>query len=830
MNECPSREQLQQYCAGHLPPAEQSTIADHVLTCPNCRELLAPPQEDEVTWRALVRSGPTGEEAEAGRLTPLTQPPATSAERPPQVPGYELLEELGRGGCGIVYKARHVKLNRIVALKMIRAAGHAGVEARQRFLAEAKAIAAVKHPGIVQVFDFGTHDDLPFFSLEYCPGGSLARRLKDTPLAAQEAARLVEQVAQAVQAAHERGIIHRDLKPSNVLLSEDGSPKVTDFGLAKRFEAGSSLTVTDAILGTPSYMAPEQAAGKAKEAGPAADVYALGAILYECLTGRPPFQGARALDTLAQVVAEEPVAPRLLQPLVPRDLETICLKCLHKTPARRYASAAACADDLKRFLAREPIRARPVGTLERVRKWSRRRPTAAALIAVSVVAVASLLGGGVWFTLNLDRARRQAQTAEQTAQEAARQSRKRFAQLCVATGNNLADAGDWWTAMLWYNRAAEVDGNPDALEGHRQRLSAVLDRCPRLVGVCFHKDMVLTAAVAPSGQRILTRTEGRSFLWEPQRSELLAELRHEGSVLEAAFDSAGKRVATSGQDGKVRLWDAADGKPLGSLSHPAAVHWAAFSPDGSSLASACADGLVRLWQTGSGTVLPVKIATGSAALFVAFSPDGSRLLTVDGKDEARVWNAATGEALSPPLPHRMQPGGIGPLARVLPSFSSDGRWALSVFNPLPSGTSQNASVHFWQAGGSTRTVTLGFGANQVTFSPDGNQVLAVGSSSRADVLQVPDGRPVQRCLNPREVQRGCFSPDGKLILAASSGGVVSFWARRAPPTRAAAPSGPLAMTLRHVEPLTQLTFSSDGRYLLSAGQDGTARLWQLPST
>jgi WD40 repeat protein/serine/threonine protein kinase len=832
MNPCPSLEQLQQYRADQLTLAEQCALEEHISICPNCWRLLADLQSDEVTWRrGLAQSNDTDEGTEKRRRQQAERTPLASGHRRfPGVPGYEFLGELGRGGFGIVYKVRHVRLNRIVALKMILVGGMAGLEERRRFLAEAEAIAAIEHPGIVRVFDFGTHDDLPFFSLEFCPGGSLARRLKIAPLPAPEAAGLVEQVAHAVQAAHERGIVHRDLKPSNILLSEDGSPKITDFGIAKRVSAGPGLTASDAILGTPAYMAPEQAAGKSRQVGPLADVYALGAILYECLSGRPPFQGARTLDILALVVAEEPATPRLFQPLVPRDLETICLKCLQKTPASRYASAAALAEDLRRFLAREPILARPVGTLERVRKWIRRRPAAAALVAVSMVAVMSLLGGGAWFTLKLDRARRDAQTAERTAQEEARQSNKRLARLYVSTGNNCADSGDWWTALLWYNRASELDHDPDAEAHHRQRLAAILDRCAQLVGICFHEDIVLAAAVNPSGQRILTRTKDRACLWNPQRSELLAELRHEGGLLEAAFNSAGKQVATCGRDGKVQVWDAADGKLLVSLSHPAAVNWAAFNPDGSSLASACSDGRVRVWKTGNVGFPPLEIAVGAAALFLVFSPDGSRLLTVDGNDKARVWNAATGQPLSLLLPHRMQPAGMGPLARVLPSFSSDGRWVLTVYNPLPNERIRNASVHFWQADGETKSVKLAFGVNQVAFSPDGKHLLAVGSSTRADILQVPDGKLMQRCLNPREVQRGCFSPDGQLILAASSGGIVNFWTRQTTAKVAAAASAKLDMTIRHVEPLTQLTFTPDGRYLLTAGHDGTARLWQLPPT
>ncbi|HKB38354.1 MAG TPA: protein kinase, partial [Gemmataceae bacterium] len=294
----------------------------------------------------------------------LPSPPTTDSEQealPPRaslsaetpadqsaVAGYEILGELGRGGMGVVYKARQVKLGRVVALKMILAGGHAGAEDLTRFRTEAEALARLQHPNIVQIHEVGERDGLPFFSLEFCGGGSLEKKLAGAPLQPKEAAALVETLARAMQAAHDGGIIHRDLKTANVLLAEDGTPKITDFGLAKRLDTPGA-TSTGVIMGTPSYMAPEQAAGKSKAVGPPADIYALGAMLYELLTGRPPFKAATDLDTLVQVVSDEPVPVRRLQPKVPRDLETICHKCLRKEPGQRYASAKALAEDLRRF-------------------------------------------------------------------------------------------------------------------------------------------------------------------------------------------------------------------------------------------------------------------------------------------------------------------------------------------------------------------------------------------------------------------------------------------------------------------------------------------------
>lgn len=287
----------------------------------------------------------------------------------PQTPhpeGFEILGELGHGAMGVVYKARQTRLNRLVALKVVLAGAHAGSEELSRFRREAEATATLQHPNVVQVFEVGEHGGCPYLVLEYVVGGSLAGRLDGTPLPAGGAAELIRALAQAVQHAHQRGILHRDLKPANVLITEDGTPKIADFGLAKRLDIDQSQTRTGAILGTPSYMAPEQAEGKTRELSPATDVYALGAILYECLTGRPPFRAASVLETLEQVRSQEPVPPRFLLPKVPRDLEAICLKCLQKEPGKRYPTAEALAQDLERFLQGEAVTVRNFGMIDRL--------------------------------------------------------------------------------------------------------------------------------------------------------------------------------------------------------------------------------------------------------------------------------------------------------------------------------------------------------------------------------------------------------------------------------------------------------------------------------
>jgi serine/threonine-protein kinase len=311
----------------------------------------------------------------------------------PRIEGYDVEAVVGRGGMGIVYRARHRRLNRPVALKMILAGAYASPQDRARFQREAEAVAALRHPNVVQVYDSGEAGGRPYFTMEFVEGGTLAEKLARTPLAARPAADLVAALAGAVHAAHASGVVHRDLKPANVLLTADGTPKVTDFGLARYVEGGPELTLSGTRVGTPSYMAPEQALGRSRAIGPATDVYALGAILYELLTGRPPFKGESAAETERQVIANDPVPPSRLNAGVPRDLETVCLKCLHRDPARRYPSAAALVDDLRRFLAGAPIAARPAGRRERLARWVRRHPAAAGLLATLAVLIAAAGAG-----------------------------------------------------------------------------------------------------------------------------------------------------------------------------------------------------------------------------------------------------------------------------------------------------------------------------------------------------------------------------------------------------------------------------------------------------
>jgi tetratricopeptide (TPR) repeat protein/tRNA A-37 threonylcarbamoyl transferase component Bud32 len=338
----------------------------------------------------------------------LVKTPADGAGRvdppPPSCPGHEILAEIGRGGMGVVYKARDADLGRIVAIKTIAEGQHATRAQRERFRSEAQAVARLRHPNIIAIHAVGEHEDRPYLSLEFAEGGSLGQRLAEKPMAPREAAELLETLARAVHAAHQAGVLHRDLKPSNVLLTAEGVPKISDFGLAKMVDAESERTASGQVMGSPSYMSPEQAEGRSKHVGPAADIYALGAILYQALTGRPPFLGESALETLKLVTSSDAVSPRKFRPDVPPDLETICLKCLEKDPSKRYPTALALADDLRRFLDGRAIVARPASAAERCVRWCRRNPR---LAAVSSLLVATVLVAAAAFAVMVYRHNRE---------------------------------------------------------------------------------------------------------------------------------------------------------------------------------------------------------------------------------------------------------------------------------------------------------------------------------------------------------------------------------------------------------------------------------------
>ena len=478
-----------------------------------------------------------------------------SAAPPDQigVAGYEILGTLGRGGMGVVYKARQVSLNRLTALKMILSGAHAGAEEIHRFRTEAEAIATLQHPNIVQIYEVGDLNGLPFFSLEYVDGGSLQAKMDGSPMSPRAAAALVAKLARAIHYAHQRGIVHRDIKPANILLTADGTPKITDFGLAKRLEV-EGHTATGSILGTPSYMAPEQASGKSHEIGAPTDVYALGAMLYEMLSGRPPFRGETLIHTLQLVQTAEPLPPSRLQPRVPPDLETICLKCLQKEPQKRFSAAGNLADDLERFLAGQPIKARRTPLWERAWKWARRRPGVAALLAIlAIVLVGGFFGMfGLWLnaeseTLRADAALTVAQEKtlqalaateeEAKAKQEAQGNYERAVRVLYATHMGLAQKA---VADGFYSRALEL-----------------------LHDLEFRKD----------GGKDL-----RGFEWyyleRICKTDRLRLIGHTNLVTEVAFSRDATRLATASMDLKVIIWDVATGQAAANVAGAAAGRYA----------------------------------------------------------------------------------------------------------------------------------------------------------------------------------------------------------------------------------------------------------------
>jgi WD40 repeat protein/tRNA A-37 threonylcarbamoyl transferase component Bud32 len=694
---------------------------------------------------------------------------------------YEILGELGRGGMGVVFKARHTKLNRTVALKMVLGPGVADGRAVIRFLAEAEAVAAVKHPNVVQVHDYGDAGGRPFMALEYLPGGTLAQRIEQPAIRdPRAAAEMLAKVARGVAAAHALGIVHRDLKPGNVLFDEAGEPKVADFGLAKR-PTSSDLTATQARMGTPAYMSPEQAGGKTKFVGPQADVWALGIILYECLAGRRPFESEEMEGLFLRILTEEPVPLRQVAPTVPRDLALICLKCLGKQAHERYPTAKELADDLDRFLRGEPISVRPAGPVERVYRWSRRKPFQAAAVVLSGLAVvlAVAAAGAGWLLLEA----RGARNAEADARAAAEGNRDRA-------------------------ERAEAEATQRRGEAEQARDAATKAR-DEAIGIRYARDIHTAYQEFKANNLVRTRAllEGcpprhRGWEWryvhQLAHQELLT-LEHPGYVEMAAFSRDGKRILTAGRDNTARIWDAQTGKLLRAIvtSNPS-VGSAAFSPDGAWVVTENSSGTSSVWDSHTGNLVAV-VQGGLGLSRTPFSADGSRMVTTDSGNTARVWDTRTWTRL-----YTLSGRAVGMRA----AFSPDGGRLFT----------SDLTAQVWDAATGKRVSAPASGhANSAAFSPNSRYVLTTGNA-KVQVWDAATGKEIATLAGHTEyVEGGSFSPDGTRVVTASEDKTARVWDTT---------TGKELLKLEgHTKGLRAAWFSPDGTRVLTAGKDRTARLF-----
>jgi WD40 repeat protein/tRNA A-37 threonylcarbamoyl transferase component Bud32 len=782
-------DRLDAIIAGYLKAIETGGAPDH-------EELIAAHREFEEELREYLK----GEDliARLGlkakpRDAPRAPPPAPAGG--PRIFGdFELLEEIARGGMGVVYRARQMSVDRIVALKMVRSAAMASREDLLRFQIEAKAAASLDHPNIVPLYEVGEREGSPYFSMKFIEGGNLAdhfRYLKSDPGAS---ACLMETIAGAVHFAHTRGVLHRDLKPGNILIDRDGNPYVSDFGLAKRIEDDGSLTLSGAVLGTPGYMSPEQAAGKTKAMTTASDVYSLGAIFYELLAGRPAFQGQSSLDILEKVIRDEPEPPSRIEPRVPRDLEIICLKCLEKEPRRRYVTAADLAEDLRRYRTGEPISARPSGVLERSAKWVRRRPAAAAALAVSVLALAALLGVSLWYNVELRLRADEIRAQELVARRYVYATRMEMAFDEMEKGNT-SRVLDHMRSLVpppgrenlrgfeWYHLWRACNGDLFTLRGH--------------------SNIIIRLAFSPDSRTLATAShDGSVKLWDTSTGKEIAELQGPPSHVDSlAFSPDGATIASSNEDHGVRLWDVAARRiKLTLRGHEGTVTWVAFSPDGKVLATSSGDRTVRLWDPSSGIELGRLGTHDNTVHCVRFSPDGKWIATATQDAIVNLYDRQTGQ---PRFSLNLHVG--GPSLSL--AFARD---------------STILAVGFWEGqvqfldiptGKELRWVQAHKGpARAVDFDPRSMNLTSAGADHVVNIL---DGEHAVLMFTLRghagSINAAAWSPDGLRIATGSSDGTAKIWDARS--TGEPSP-------FDHIEPVNTIAVSDDGKTVFSGNVGG----------
>jgi WD40 repeat protein len=857
----PTREQLRAFLAGALSEAEQDDLCAHVERCPRCQAVLEELVVSEEgaewsSWRRCGRDpGPGG--SFLGHLM-NSEPPAgwsapgwNSAEaaegvsapeerrgrkRAPVIPGYEVRGELGRGGMGVVYLARQIRLNRPCALKLIPAAEHAGPAAVARFLAEAAVVARLRHPNVVQVYGAGDHDGYPYLELEYVEGGSLAQALDGAPWSPRRAAALVEGLARAMAEAHRLRVVHRDLKPANVLLAADGAPKVTDFGLAKSL-GDSSLTRPGAILGTPGYMAPEQAEGGTGHVGPSADVYALGAILYELLTGRPPFRGETVLETLQHVRSAEPAPPSRLVPGMPRAVETVCLKCLEKDPQRRYAGATELADDLARFLAGEPIRARPQTPLERLVRWARNHGGIAASLAMILLLLLVLSAGSLLAAVHFRRMEgeqrrlalrngalaRENEAERRRAEQARDQARasQRIAELTLAdmdTEHGLqADAfGRGREAVLWFAKAAQVAASdPERRSANLIRARAWSRHVSRPVAVLPHPSGVpLTLTIHPAGGHLLSTPapySGTTAVWVLSAERPL-ELPGGAETTTAAWSPDGGRLAV-GDRGGVTLYRFPDLTGPHRIPTDGTPTLLRFGPGGDRLAVATGP-VVRVWDRRRGRFMSPRLEHPALVLTLGFTPDGDRLVSAAEDGRFRVFALGAGGA-EPELTGRHQ--------------QFEERWTLHAPRADRTGTrlvtvTAPSELTWWDLAAPRRLESLTFQGGRICHvepSPDGSLLAVTVENLGVSVLNVATRETVARLKSGQGgMLFSAFHPSGRSLVVAGAHPEAQQWGL---------PEGRwLGAPALEATGFRAAAFSEDGRLLATAGYENQIRVWALP--